>query len=124
MAKSSTRRINIYINGKEVEASVKSIRSEMNKLVNEQNHMVIGSDKYTVITGSVFETLTGSNTGTGSVLSLVYNRGFQPEARRIFRAATTELTCRNASFLVGKRDIIRATLIFIRFNFSVLGSST
>ena len=46
MAKSSTRRINIYINGKEVEASVKSIRSEMTKLVNEQNHMVIGSDKY------------------------------------------------------------------------------
>jgi len=46
MAKSSTRRINIYVNGKEVEASVKSIRSEMNKLVNEQNYMVIGSDKY------------------------------------------------------------------------------
>jgi len=37
MAKSSTRRVTIYINGKEVEASVKQIRSEMNKLVNEQN---------------------------------------------------------------------------------------
>jgi len=35
MAKSSTRRINIYIHGKKVEASVKNIRSEMNKLVNE-----------------------------------------------------------------------------------------
>ena len=35
MAKSSTRRVTIYINGKEVEASVKQIRSEMNKLVNE-----------------------------------------------------------------------------------------
>ncbi len=46
MAKSSTRRVTIYINGKEVEASVKQIRSEMNKLVNEQNHMVIGSDEY------------------------------------------------------------------------------
>ena len=46
MAKSSTRRVTIYINGKEVEASVKQIRSEMNKLVNEQNRMVIGSDEY------------------------------------------------------------------------------
>ena len=46
MAKSSTRRVTIYINGKEVEASVKQIRAEMNKLVNEQNRMVIGSDEY------------------------------------------------------------------------------
>ena len=46
MAKSSTRRINIYINGKEVEATVKGIRSEMNKLINEQNRMIIGSDEY------------------------------------------------------------------------------
>jgi hypothetical protein len=46
MAKSSTRRVTIYINGKEVEASVKQIRCEMNKLVNEQNRMVIGSDEY------------------------------------------------------------------------------
>jgi hypothetical protein len=41
MAKSSTRRVTIYINGKEVEASVKQIRAEMNRLVNEQNRMVI-----------------------------------------------------------------------------------
>jgi len=34
MAKSSPRRITIYINGKEVEASVKQIRAEMNRLVN------------------------------------------------------------------------------------------
>jgi len=46
MAKSSPRRVTIYINGKEVEASVKQIRSEMNKLVNAQNRMVIGSDEY------------------------------------------------------------------------------
>ena len=46
MAKSSTRRVTIYINGKEVEASVKQIRTEMNRLVNEQNRMVIGSDEY------------------------------------------------------------------------------
>ena len=45
MAKTSTRRVTIYINGKEVEASVKQIRSEMNRLVNEQIRMVIGSDE-------------------------------------------------------------------------------
>ena len=46
MAKSSTRRVTIFINGKEVEASVKQIRAEMNRLVNVQNRMVIGSDEY------------------------------------------------------------------------------
>ena len=46
MAKSVNRRVNIYINGKEVETNVKNIRSEMAKLINEQNKMVIGSDKY------------------------------------------------------------------------------
>ena len=46
MAKSSTRRVTIFINGKEVEASVKQIWAEMNRLVNEQNRMVIGSDEY------------------------------------------------------------------------------
>ena len=46
MAKSSTRRVTIFINGKEVEASVKQIRAEMNKLVNEQNRMIVGSDEY------------------------------------------------------------------------------
>ena len=46
MAKSSTRRVILNINGKEVEASVKQIRAEMNILINEQNRMVIGSDEY------------------------------------------------------------------------------
>jgi len=41
MAKTSTRRVTIYINGKEVEASVKQIRSEMNKLVNVNNHVKV-----------------------------------------------------------------------------------
>ncbi|MCQ2266039.1 MAG: hypothetical protein MJZ46_08410 [Bacteroidales bacterium] len=50
MAKTSQpRRVTIYINGKEVEASVKQIRAEMNKLINEQNRMVIGSDEYMAI---------------------------------------------------------------------------
>ncbi len=41
MAKSSTCRVTIYINGKEEEAAVKQIHPEMNKFVNEQNRIVI-----------------------------------------------------------------------------------
>ncbi len=44
MAKSSTRRVTIYINGKEVEASVKQIRAEMNRLVNERN-LLLASER-------------------------------------------------------------------------------
>ena len=47
MAKSSTRRVTIYINGKEVEASVKQIRVEMNRLHNGQNRMVVVGDSTT-----------------------------------------------------------------------------
>ncbi len=41
MAKSSTRRVIIYINGKKAEVFIKQIRSKMNKFVNEQNRKVI-----------------------------------------------------------------------------------
>ena len=44
--KTYDRRINIYINGKEVENNVKSIRNEMFKLVNEQAKMTRGSAEY------------------------------------------------------------------------------
>lgn len=46
MANAVNKRVNIYINGVEVENSVKGIRAEMVKLVNEQNKMTIGSDEY------------------------------------------------------------------------------
>lgn len=46
MAERYTRRINLYINGKEVRNDVKSIRAEMSKLTNEQARMIIGSDQY------------------------------------------------------------------------------
>ena len=46
MAKSSTRRVSIYINSEEVEATVKQIHFEMNKLVNEQNRMIIGCSPF------------------------------------------------------------------------------
>ncbi len=46
MAASYTRRINLYINGKEVSADLVSIRREMSKLVNEQARMTLGSKEY------------------------------------------------------------------------------
>lgn len=46
MANSVNKRVNIYINGVEVENNIKGVRAEMAKLVNEQNKMTIGSDEY------------------------------------------------------------------------------
>jgi len=46
MTQSYDRRINLYINGKEVRNDVKSIRAEMSKLTNEQARMIINSDEY------------------------------------------------------------------------------
>lgn len=40
------RRVNLYINGKEAGNDVKSVRAEMQKLVNEQARMKLGSDEY------------------------------------------------------------------------------
>lgn len=46
MAKETNKRINIWINGKEVENNVKSIRSAMSQLTNQLNKMEIGSEEY------------------------------------------------------------------------------
>ena len=46
MAASYTRRINLYINGKQVSNDIVAIRKEMSKLVNEQARMTIGSKEY------------------------------------------------------------------------------
>ncbi len=48
MAKDATytRRINLYINGKEIKNDVKSIKGEMMKLINAQSRMTIGSKEY------------------------------------------------------------------------------
>ena len=85
MAKSSTRRVTIYINGKEVEASVKQIRAEMNRLVNEQNRMVIGSDEYRTYEKSnahcvafVLRRGRDSNSRIGFPIDSLANCWFQP----------------------------------------------
>jgi len=46
MAASYTRRINLYINGKQVSNDIVAIRKEMSRLVNEQARMSIGSKEY------------------------------------------------------------------------------
>jgi len=42
----TTRTLTIYVNGKEVENNIKSIRSEYIKLINEQAKMTRGSKEY------------------------------------------------------------------------------
>ncbi|HCY39944.1 MAG TPA: phage tail tape measure protein [Prolixibacteraceae bacterium] len=46
MATSYTRRINLYINGQQVTNDIASIRAEMNKTINTQARMTIGSREY------------------------------------------------------------------------------
>lgn len=48
MAKSSTtnRRVNLYINGKEAATTISEVRAEMQRLVNQQAKMKIGSEEY------------------------------------------------------------------------------
>lgn len=48
MASKSTinKRVNIYINGREVSNDIKSIRTEMQKAVNDIARMKRGSDEY------------------------------------------------------------------------------
>ncbi len=46
MASSYNRRINLFINGQQVSNDVRSIRAEMQRLVNEQARMTLGSQQY------------------------------------------------------------------------------
>jgi hypothetical protein len=60
MATSYTRRINLYINGKEVKNDIASIRAEMNRLVNAQsfNDFDERLDNLSALTGLAGEDLT------------------------------------------------------------------
>ncbi len=46
MANTLSRKVTIYINGKEVESTLSSLKSAMTKLQNEQKLMTIGSEEY------------------------------------------------------------------------------
>ncbi|MBP5495723.1 MAG: hypothetical protein J6X98_00910, partial [Bacteroidales bacterium] len=109
MAKSSTRRVTIYINGKEVEASVKQIRAEMNKLVNEQNRMVIGSDEYISHANKIKELRQylkehAQNIGSAaSAWSEMYNKVLQfVEAADIINVSMGDVLGDDATLAIGK----------------------
>jgi len=53
MATSYNRRINLYINGQQVTNDIASIRSEMNKTINTQARMTIGSREYIAETSKI-----------------------------------------------------------------------
>ena len=53
MAREYTREIYLYINGKEINNDIKSIKKEMNQLVNEQARMIIGSKEYVEATKKI-----------------------------------------------------------------------
>lgn len=46
MAKALSRKVTIYINGKEVENTIKSLQAELRRLQNEQKKATIGSEEY------------------------------------------------------------------------------
>lgn len=50
MATTNTRRINLYINGREVSNDIASIRTELAKLTAQQAHMIRGSAEYVAAT--------------------------------------------------------------------------
>lgn len=53
MPSNYTRRISLYINGKEVKNDIASIKAEMNKLVGQQARMTIGSKEYVAATKNI-----------------------------------------------------------------------
>jgi len=53
MAREYTREIYLYINGKEINNDIKSIKKEMNQLINEQARMIIGSKEYVEATKKI-----------------------------------------------------------------------
>ena len=46
MSKNLSRKVTIYINGKEVESTIKSLEAEVRKLKNQQKNLTIGTEEY------------------------------------------------------------------------------
>ena len=55
MAKDINRKVTIYVNGKAVENTIKSLRAELRRLENAQKDCIIGSDEYERIKKSIPE---------------------------------------------------------------------
>lgn len=67
MAKALNRRVSIYINGKEVENTLKSLRSELRHLENQQRTATIGSEEYIATTKKIAELKAYLREQTGSL---------------------------------------------------------
>ena len=46
MSRTLTRKVTVYVDGKEVESTLKSLKAAMEKLVAQQKTMTIGSEEY------------------------------------------------------------------------------
>lgn len=70
MAKNINRKVTIYINGKEVENTLKGMKAEMSRLVNEQRQATFGSKEYIEATTKIETLKKYIEEQTGSVKSL------------------------------------------------------
>ena len=109
MAATYTRRINLYINGKQVSADIVSIRKEMAKLVNEQARMTIGSKEYVKHTAKIkgLKTIIDQHNQDLSTTHKQWNR-FQKlsdAANRYFAAITAGVMAVTAAVMTIKSSI-------------------
>lgn len=108
MAGSYTRRINLYINGKEVKNDIASIKAEMQKLTAEQAHLTRESREY-IETGKKIKLLKGIIQEHNQQLQAVSkswnleNISFQ--MNKHFLAVTTFIAGLSGLFYAGKETI-------------------
>ena len=55
MAKNINRQVTIYVNGREVEKTIKSLRAELKRLENQQKNATLGSEEYLRVTSDIRE---------------------------------------------------------------------
>ena len=53
MAKQLNRKVMIYVNGKQVENTISSLRAELKKLENQQKKCTLGSEEYYRVTAEI-----------------------------------------------------------------------
>ena len=81
MAADTTRSVKIFINGKEIENTMKSIRSEYSKTSAELNHLTVGSEEYNKkieelkSLGSILDEHAGKLKRVGEASSFMSNMG-------------------------------------------------
>ncbi|HSO89410.1 MAG TPA: phage tail tape measure protein, partial [Draconibacterium sp.] len=109
MAATYTRRINLYINGKQVTADIVSIRKEMSKLVNEQARMTIGSKEYVKHTAKIKElkTILDQHNQDLSTTHKKWNRFQQmaDAANRYFAVITAGIAAVAGAVMVVKQTV-------------------